>query len=458
MNIPEQEILRRRDMRDVLTFTIDPASAKDYDDALSFRILDNGVMQIGVHIADVSYYVRPGSDIDINAYNAATSIYLVDRVIPMLPEELSNDLCSLRANEDKLCMSVVFDIDEDAKVLKYKICRTVICSDYRLSYEQAEQLLHSDAASESSPQHDLLSTLNRLNQLAKRLRQQRFAAGAMQIDQAETLFDLDEDGMPINIYFKQLGDANHLIEEFMLLANRTIATHLKDRLTVYRVHDKPDEEKIAQLNTFIKRMGDRVQPHVIDMLTIRATPCALYTTNNIGHYGLAFPYYTHFTSPIRRYPDLMIHRIVARYILGERHNTAVCPLTSNDKSIDKELLEQACKHCSEQEQFAQQLERDSIKEYQTLWLQNHKDEVFDAHISGVTEYGLFVQLDQTHCEGLIHIGHIEKSGYMYLDEPNYRIVAQRTGNTYNLGDPIRVRVNRVDTERCLVDFLPCTDE
>ena len=453
-HITEQEILRRRDMRDVLTFTIDPDDAKDFDDALSFADLGDGTMQIGVHIADVTHYVRPDTDIDRRAYDRATSVYLVDRVIPMLPEELCNDLCSLREGEDKLCMSVVFVINAEAEVLKHKICRTVIRSNRRLTYGQAQEIL-TRGARDAETNDALAEALLRLNTLAKLLRQRRFAAGALDIEQEEIRFRMDEHKHPVEIWFEQPTDANHLIEEFMLLANRTVARTVSEwhgnrgqsPAFVYRVHDKPDDEKMEALHQFERRMrklsDSPIAGQVIEMLTVRAMAKAVYSTHNIGHYGLAFSHYTHFTSPIRRYPDMMVHRLVDKYILSGKQD-----------SWTQEQLQEACDHCSQREQEAQQAERDSIKLFQALWVQDHLGEEFDGHISGVTDFGVFVRLDATRTEGLIHITKLLPDDYMLYDEKNFRLIAQRSGQTFTLGDPIRVQVVRSDPDKLQIDFLP----
>lgn len=425
VKIIEQEIIRRRDMREAFTFTIDPADAKDFDDAISFAKNEDGTFQIGIHIADVSFYVKPGTSTDDEAYRKGTSVYLVDRVIPMLPESLCNDLCSLRPDEDKLCMSVVFTMDEKATVLKHKICRTVIRSDARLNYDQAQQIIEG-ATLQLSPlerESDLKEAILLLNTLTQKLRAERMAKGALMIEQDEVHFRLDEHHQPIDIYFEHPTEAHHLIEEFMLLANRTVATSVGSRPFVYRVHDKPDADKLDELERFKKRMGRRLQPQVVDLLLIRAQAKAIYSTYNIGHYGLAFSHYTHFTSPIRRYPDLMVHRLVDKYILTGKKDTP-----------NREEMEMMCEHCSACEQEAQQAERDSIKLFQTLWMEQHLGEVFDGHISGITDFGFFVQLDDSHCEGLIHMECIEHP------------------EDFVLGDPVRVQVVRVDTNRSQIDF------
>lgn len=487
-SISEQEIMRRRDMRDILTFTIDPDDAKDFDDALSFLVLDNGNCQIGIHIADVTHYVQEGSPIDEEAYQRGTSVYLVDRVVPMLPERLCNELCSLRPDEDKLCMSVIVEMDQQAKVIRHKICRTVIRSNYRLTYQQAQEMLddssqlpsdHSQAASNAGK---LKEALHVLNGLAKILRANRFAHGAINFETPEVRFHLDEAGEPTDIIFHQSTDANHLIEEFMLLANRIVAAEIGKGETgkksegeavkregkpfVYRVHDVPDPEKLVKLGNFIRQFGFHLRTsskrsvqnkHINNLLTdcqgtnsqtlietlaIRSMAKAVYSTSNIGHYGLAFPYYTHFTSPIRRYPDMMVHRLIARYLLQSK---ATC-------RHDKEVLEEACVHCSDTEQMAQMAERDSTKEMQARWISKHVGEEFDAIISGVTEFGLFVQLTDTLTEGLVPIRTIEPHDYMQYDEENYCLVAARSGKTYTLSDNVRVRVVRADVERKKIDF------
>lgn len=486
-SISQNEVMRRRDMRDVLTFTIDPDEAKDFDDALSFQILDTGNYQVGIHIADVTHYVQEQTALDDEAYQRGTSVYLVDRVIPMLPERLSNELCSLRPDEDKLCMSVIVEMDQQAKVIRHKICRTVIRSNYRLTYRQAQGLLENSLQLKVDS-GQLREALQVLNGLAMQLRANRFRQGAINFETPEVHFRLDEHNEPIEIFFHNSLDTNHLIEEFMLLANRIVATAIgkvkgengivkadngevkkseEAKPMVYRVHDNPDPEKIGKLSTFIKRFGLNLKvssnsktthKHInallddcqgmpcqtlVETLTIRSMAKAVYSTDNIGHYGLAFPYYTHFTSPIRRYPDMMVHRLVSRYLLQSK---AKC-------RADKEELEQACVHCSECELAAQMAERDSIKEMHARWISSHLGEEFDAIISGVTEFGLFVQLTDTMTEGLVPIRTIEPHDYMQFDEENYCLIAARSGKTYTLSDKVRVRVTKVDIERKLIDFV-----
>ena len=438
----QNEIVRRRDMRDVFTFTIDPADAKDFDDALSFEIesADPAVYRIGVHIADVSFYVRPDTKVDDDAYQRGTSVYLVDRVLPMLPEELCNDKCSLRPNEDKLCMSVIFTMDSDAHVLKHKICRTVICSNARLNYDEAQEIIESqdrfaDRTQTASPTEELSLAIKTLNTLAQKLRAERISKGALTIEQDEMRFKLDEKGHPTDIYFESPNEAHHLIEEFMLLANRTVATSVgSGKPFVYRVHDLPDADKLAEVEQFKRQFkahktsrysakSSEGFKRAIDILTIRAQAKAVYSTYNIGHYGLAFSHYTHFTSPIRRYPDLMVHRLVEKYIL-----------TGKKVSLTREELEMMCEHCSACEQEAAQAERESVKLFQAMWMNDHIGEIHTGYVSGITDFGLFIQLDESRCEGLIHIskiGDIKK---------------------YSLGDAVTVKVVRADVDKTQIDI------
>ena len=438
--IDEKEILRRRDMRDVFTFTIDPADAKDFDDAISFEIINDQMVndqmvnyRIGVHIADVSHYVKPGTPVDDEAYKRGTSVYLVDRVIPMLPEELCNDKCSLRPGEDKLCMSVIFTMDSEARVIKHKICRTVIRSDARLNYDEVQEIIQStdrfaDRIQTVSQTEGISLALKTLNSLAQKLRAARIANGALTIEQPEMRFRLDEHGHPTDIYFEQPNDAHHLIEEFMLLANRTVATSVgSGRPFVYRVHDLPDSDKLEEVKKFKRQNGRHLKgesmQNVINMMIIRAQAKAVYSTYNIGHYGLAFSHYTHFTSPIRRYPDLMVHRLVEKYIL-----------TGKKETMPREEMEMMCEHCSACEQEAQQAERDSIKLYQTIWIADRLGEVLPGHITSILDFGFFVQLDDSHCEGLVHMETIEHP------------------EDYVLGDPVQVQIVRADINKSQIDM------
>lgn len=461
--IDAAEIARRRDMRDVVTFTIDPRDAKDFDDALSIRRLESGLWEVGVHIADVTHYVKEGSIINDEAYNRATSVYLVDRTIPMLPERLCNDLCSLRQDEDKLAFSVVFRMDEFADVKDYEICRTVIRSNRRFTYEEAQEIIERG---EGEYSHEIL----KLNELAKILRVQRFAKGAIAFERTEVRFEIDDKGVPLSVYFKEAKEANKLIEEFMLLANRTVATHIgkpkrrgvKAKAFVYRVHDVPNPDKLNNFSEFIRRFGYRLkttgksrevstainhlldevqgkkEQNLIETLAIRSMAKAIYTTENIGHYGLAFDYYTHFTSPIRRYPDMMVHRLIARYMDGGR-------------SVDRDEYEEYCEHSSDMEQLAANAERASIKYKQVEFMSSHIGEVFDGVVSGVTEWGVYVELNANKCEGMIPIRSLGNDYYVF-DEKNYCIVGRHTGKRYQLGDDLTVRIAKTDLEKKRLDF------
>jgi len=458
-NISNKEIEKRLDIRTTTTFTIDPKDAKDFDDALSVRKLKNENWEIGVHIADVSHYVEEGSIIDMEAIERATSVYLVDRVIPMLPEVLSNDICSLKPNVDRLAYSVFFEINEKAEVINYKIAKTVIHSDIRLTYESAQEIINSKKG-------PLVTELLLLDKLSKILRRKRQENGSINFESSEVKFILDDDNMPIDVYFKESLSTNHLIEEFMLLANRTVAKHIgfpkkNAKPFVYRVHDLPDKERISTLNEIVKKFGHNIENNnpkvlskslnyllnkvkgepeqqMVETLTIRSMAKAVYTTSNIGHYGLSFDYYSHFTSPIRRYPDLIVHRLLNQYI--------------NKKPKENIDLEKICKHCSEKEKIASQAERDSIKYMQVKFLKNKVGKVYDGIISGVTEWGLYVEITANKCEGLVKISSIKNDHYIY-NEKTYSITGYRTKKSYQLGEKVRIKIQRADLEKKQMDFI-----
>ncbi|PST82497.1 ribonuclease R [Pedobacter yulinensis] len=459
--IPEEEVKKRRDFRNVLTFTIDPADAKDFDDAISYRKLENGNYEIGVHIADVSHYVLPGSELDKEAYSRGTSVYLVDRVIPMLPERLSNGVCSLRPNEDKLCFAAVFELDDDANVVQEWFGRTLIHSAHRFSYEDAQEVIES----KQGPCAEELATLNRL---AYKLRDRKFRSGAISFETTEVKFKLDDDGKPIGVYVKERKDAHKLIEDYMLLANRRVAEFIgkkqkgKNKLTfVYRVHDSPNMENLTAFAQFAARFGYKIstksdkdiarslnhlmedvegkkEQNVLTSLAIRSMAKAIYTTKKTSHYGLAFDFYTHFTSPIRRYPDVMAHRLLQHYLDG-------------GKSVDAETYEVACTHASATEKRAADAERASVKYKQAEYLENNIGQEFKGIISGVTEWGMYVEIEENKCEGMVRLREISDDFYV-LDEKNYCIVGQRKKKKYQLGDEVTIKVKKVDLGKRQIDF------
>ena len=472
-SIHESEVANRRDMRNTLTYTIDPRDAKDFDDALSFKKLDNGNYEIGIHIADVSHYLQEGTILDDEAFQRGTSVYLVDRVVPMLPEVLSNFACSLRPNEDKYTFSAIFEIDNKATVLNQWFGRTVINSDQRFAYEEAQVIIETKSnlipAATSLTKADFFASDEiaeatlKLDELAKILRRNRLNNGAISFDKVEVKFNLDKDGEPEGVYFKQSKDANHLIEEFMLLANRKVAEYIgKQKKTfIYRIHDEPNEDKLFAMQALISKFGYSIdlrnkkdislslnklmqdangkkEQNLIDTLAIRSMSKAKYSTENIGHYGLAFDYYSHFTSPIRRYPDVMVHRLLQFYLDG-------------GKSVNAEIYEQKCTHSSSMEGLATSAERDSIKYMQVKFMQNHQNEEFLGVISGVTEYGIYVEIVSNKCEGMCRIREI-KDDYYTFDSKQYALVGEVTKSILQLGDEVYVKVKTADLVKKQLDF------
>ncbi len=477
--ITAEDLKGRRDFRQTLTFTIDPADAKDFDDALSFRRLENGNYEIGVHIADVTHYVKSGSVVDKEAEARGTSVYLVDRTVPMLPEKLCNKLCSLRPNEEKLTFSAVFEMTPLGRVAGQWFGKTVIYSDYRFAYEEAQAIIDEPKAAHEGVPEEIKGAVLTLNGLAAKLRKKRFAAGAISFDRPEMKVEVDEKGRPVNVYQKVTKEANWLIEEFMLLANRTVAEFVatgckgigdtpakgarkQAKTFVYRVHDEPNQEKIENLRNFIGNFGYRMGPtntgkdisrelnslfeaakdtpeyNAIELLSLRTMAKARYDTENLGHYGLAFKYYTHFTSPIRRYPDMLVHRLLAQYLEG-------------GESARKETFDKLCKHASEREIVAAEAERASIKYKLVEFMQDKVGYTFGGHISGLTEWGMYVEIEPTMIEGMVALRDI-RSDFFEFDQDHYRLVGKRSGIVYNLGDPVRIRVKKTNLEQKLLDY------
>lgn len=462
--ITEDEIKRRIDFRTKTTFTIDPRDAKDFDDALSIKDLGDGLWEVGVHIADVTHFVPEGGIIDQEAVKRATSVYLVDRTVPMLPEHLSNFICSLRPDEEKLTYSCIFTINDLAEVIDYKIARTIIKSDRRFTYEEAQEIIETGKG-------DFATEVLLLNDLAKKLREKRFASGAIAFERSEVRFEIDDTGKPVSVFFKESKDSNKLIEEFMLLANKYVAQHIgmprnreKPKTFVYRIHDVPNPEKLSNFATFIKKFGYKIktdgkktsvsssinhlldqiegkkEQNMIETLAIRSMAKAAYSTKNIGHYGLAMKYYTHFTSPIRRYPDMMVHRLLTKYADKVPQQT-----------IDRTDYESLCKHSSDMEQLAAQAERASIKYKQIEFMADKIGKVYDGVISGISTWGIYVEINENKCEGMVYIRDLEDDVYVY-DEKNYCIIGRRTQRKYQIGDDIRIKVVKADLIKKYLDF------